>query len=109
MKTIESRIAVVAQTDHGRRFYEWVENGLGTMHRISHHRLQISIVKSELAVARPDAVLVFPDLINSETIREHVGFVRKVRKHLPNTAIIVWGSRILDWPVVDREALFAAG
>lgn len=69
-------------------------------------RVKISRIKGEIKPKNPDSVLVTAALKTDEEFRELRGFVRILKKHLPEINIVVHTPRLSD---PQRESIFQVG
>lgn len=53
-------------------------------------RLEISSIRSEIAPQKPDMVFITASLYaKEEQLKELIGFIKKVKKHLPQAKIVI--------------------
>lgn len=69
-------------------------------------RVKISRIRQEIVPQKPSLVFVSAFLFHPEEFRELKGFVKKLKKHLPQTKIIVHTPRLDD---VQLKEIFALG
>lgn len=69
-------------------------------------RVKISRIRGEIVKKKPDLVLVTAALRTSQEFDELRGFVRRVRRHLPESKIVIHGPNLFENEV---EAVFESG
>jgi len=57
---------------------------------------EIAAIRQQIVRKKPDFLLVDHPLFHSENLPELIGFIRKVKKHTPNTEIIIRGPKLVD-------------
>jgi hypothetical protein len=109
MMTERLRVLIASDKDNVglRTNLEDVIEGGGSFVVVKQSRIKISRIKSEIRPERPDIVLLSASLKNNEEVNELRGFVRKVRRHLPNVMIIVHGPD--DIKESERQTINAEG
>lgn len=69
-------------------------------------RVKASRIRQEIKKKNPDMVFITASLYTPEEVNEVCGFVKKLRKHLPQTNIVIHTPQL---STTQREAIFAAG
>ena len=83
---------------------EWLEND--NLEVILLSRVKISRIRREIKSKNPTLVFITVSLYTSEEFKELCGFIKKLRKHLPETIIIVNTPRLSEY---SKGKLFELG
>ncbi|NIT03652.1 hypothetical protein GTO10_01810 [Candidatus Saccharibacteria bacterium] len=105
----KKRVIVVSDKDNveiRERLKEMVEES-GEFEIVALSRLKVSRVRSELAPPRPDVVLVSAFLYHPEELLELAGFIRRARRHLPDSTIFILHAPLLLEE--EMEPIFKSG
>lgn len=103
------RIRTVIASDRGKAYLgSRLQRELGESgnFEVFLSREKIARVRGEIKPKQPDLVLVAASLRTDEEIKELRGFVEKVRKHLPQTKIVIHAP-LLSYS--QREEVLQAG
>ena len=102
------RLIVVSDKDRVNlrpKIKSWLEQN-NNLEVVLLSRLKISRIRGEIKPKNPTLVFITASLYTSEEFNELCGFVKKLRKHLPKTNIIVNTPRLSE---DKREKLFEGG
>ncbi len=104
------KIRVIIASDKDRvglrsTLKKWLEQN-NNLEVILLSRLKISRIRGEIKPKNPTLVFITASLYTSEELKELCGFVKKLRKHLPKTNIIVNTPRLSE---EKRGKLFEGG
>jgi hypothetical protein len=74
-----------------------LKNGVereGILNVIGITGIRVSLIRSKIKPAFPDVLLICPSLRHEEQSKELRGFVRRIRKHLPNAKIVIHAPEV---------------
>lgn len=104
------KIRIVVASDKNKvslrpRIKIWIEQN-SNLEVVLLSRLKIFRIRAEIVPKKPTLVFITASLYVFEEFNDLWGFVKKLRKHLPQTKIVVHTPRLLE---NQREKIFKGG